>query len=280
MPKWLLACAVLVFWVGSALAEIAPFGEFWNNVAYYDTNIEKQGFTSVLGRFEGKLGLNLLENPLLQVYGAYYTAASQSEDYWDNYLYTGPGIRIRPFVGYKAAGWYDEWIPGVKFYYEALSASYYKNTASGEANKRSDTRYGLDLWHEWNLDAPNLDDFWGELWSNLSFRSTNFDWTDFNGYIFYFQPKLGRHLGQGVEVYLRGDLTTSDKTSYWLNVMDYGLGIRLEPWRETANPDEFIRKFKIFAEALSISYLKDKPTDPNKTVSSDFRVGVDFSWGR
>lgn len=155
-----------------------------------------------------------------------------------------------------------------------------KNAVSGEANRRTDTRYGFDLWHEWNLDNPDPDNFWGELWANLSYRSTNFSWTDFNGYIFYFQPKIGRHLGRGIEPYVRADITSSDKADYWLNVLDYGAGIRFEPWRQTADKDSLLKKFKMFAEILSVSYLRGKPADSNKTVSSDVRFGIDFTYGR
>jgi hypothetical protein len=138
----------------------------------------------------------------------------------------------------------------------------------------------LDLWYEWNLDRPDENLPWGELWANYSYRTTNFSSADFKGSIFYFQPKIGRHLGSGIEVYLRADLTTSDKTEYWLNVVDYGVGVRFEPWRQTHKEDSILKKFKMFAEVLGVSYLKDKPTDVNKVVSSDVRFGIDFSYGR
>ena len=276
--RFLFICLIGILLVSSAVAETRPFAELWNNVAYYDTNVERKGFSSLLGRFEGKLGLFLLDTPL-QVYGAYYGVSSQSPDYWDNAVYYGPGIRFKPFEGFKGSGWQDEWVRDVKIFAESLNASYFKNAVSAEANKKTDTRYGLDLWHEWNLDKPDLTNCWGEFWANLSYRSTNFTTLESGSYIFYFQPKLGRHLGQGIEVYLRGDLTSSDKTDYWLNVADYGVGIRFEPWRETADKGSLLKKFKMFVEVLSASYLKEKP-DPGKTVSSDVRFGIDFSYGR
>jgi len=278
---------VLLLLVGPCIAAtgeaggISPFLESWNNIAYYGTNVERQGFSSLLGQLQGKVGLTLFAVPL-QVYGAYYCTASQSPDYWDNCLFYGPGIRFRPLANYPPQGWLDAWLPDLKIFVESLSASYLKDAASGEVNRRIDLRYGFDLWHEWNLDKPDYSQFWGELWSNLSYRSTNFSWTDFNGDIFYFQPKLGRHLGNGIEAYLKADLTMSSKNDYWLNVGDYGLGLRFEPWRSAykADEDSLLKKFKMFAEVLGVSYLKDKPTDPQKTVASDVRFGIDFSYGR
>ena len=125
-----------------------------------------------------------------------------------------------------------------------------------------------------------MNDYWGELWTNLSFRSTSFTSTDFNDWICYFQPKLGRHLGRGIEPYVKADLTYCNKNNYWQNVADYGIGIRFEPWRNTANDDSILKKMKLFAEVLAVSYLKDKPTSTQKTVSADIRFGVDLSIGR
>lgn len=262
-------------------AEVKPFAELWNNIAYYDSNIERKGFASLLGRFEGKLGIYLFETPV-QVYGAYYLTASQAPNYWSNSIYYGPGIRVKPWQTMKFPGWAAEWIPSVKVFYESLSSSFLKDAASGEANKRNDNRYGFDVWHEWNLDDPDLANYWGELWGNLSMRSTNFSWTDFNSYVLYLQPKIGRHLGHGIETYLRADLTYSGQADYWLNVFDYGAGIRFEPWRNAykASEDSLLKKFKMFIEVLGVSYLKNKPTDLTKNVSTDVRFGIDFSYGR
>jgi len=257
------------------------FVELWNNVAYYDTNLEKKGFASFLGRFEGKIGLNLFNSPL-QVYGVYYSALSQSPDYWDNSLFVGGGVRYKPLESYLGSGWQDEWIRDVKIFAESLSASYFKNAASAEAAnlKTTDTRYGLEIWHEWNLDKADESLPWGELWANLSARSTNFSTRESNNYVLYFQPKIGRHLGNGIGVYLRADIAYSDLDDYWLNVADYGVGIRFEPWRKSGGENDIFRKFKMFAEVLGVSYLKDKPEDPKKEVDMDVRFGIDFSFGR
>lgn len=285
----------LILWVtvffllqGIALARNGPpprrpftFVELWNNVAYYDTNLEKKGFASFLGRFEGKVGVNLFNSPL-QVYGVYYGTFSQSDDYWDNSLFSGGGVRYKPFESYGGSGWQDEWVRDVKVYAESLGSSYLKNAASAEADglKTTDTRYGIEVWHEWNLDKPKESLPWGELWANISARSTNFSTVESNSYVFYFQPKIGRHLGRGIGIYLRGDVTYSDRDDYWLNIADYGIGVRFEPWRQSGGENNLFHKFKMFAEILGVSYLKDKPADSNKEVATDARFGIDFSFGR
>jgi len=272
---------------GAAAVEVQPFTELWNNFAYYDTNLERQGFASILGRCEGKVGIYLPDSPF-QLYGAYYGTTSQTSDYFDNSLFAGAGLRVKPIEGLikrKDRTWLNEWIPDIKIFVEGLGANYLKGAASAESAglSKTDTRLGLDLWHEWNLDKPDEGSPWGELWTNLSYRSSNFGWEPFNNYIFYFQPKVGRHLGRGIEPYLRADIVYSGKSgaSYsFLNVADYGVGIRFEPWRNREGASELLGKFKMFFEVLGVSYLKDKPAAANQVVDRDLRFGIDFSFGR
>ena len=286
MARWLAGFFFFLLVTAAATAEVRTFVELWNNFGYYDTNVERKGFSSLLGRFEGKLGIYAFDTPL-QLYGVYYGATSQSSDYWDNSLFSGAGLRLKPFQGFESSGWQNEWIPNVKIFAENLSASYFKGGSSAEADglATKDTRYGIDLWQEWNLDSPDESLPWGELWTNLSYRDTNFVWRgeEFKTYVFNFQPKFGKHFGRGIEAYLRADAVMSPKSgpSYsFLNVADYGVGIRFEPWRKTDIDNDFLKKFKMFIEVLGISYLKDKPADPTKNVASDVRFGVDFSYGR
>jgi len=275
LKKYLLLAAGCLLLALPARAEVKPFAELWNNIAYYDTNTEKKGFTSVLGRLQGKLGVSPFDFPL-QVYGVYYITTSPANDSWDNATYAGVGVRLHPFAGYQPSGGLDAWVPKVKLFLERLTPSYQKGSGPAE----TDTQYGFDLWHEWNLDKADPNESWGELWTNLTVPTNNYAATNFNGYLFYFQPKIGRHLGRGVEPYIKADVIMSNKTDYWLNVATYGVGIRFEPWRGISDANELVRKFKMFAEVLSVSYLKDSPTDPNKSVGSDARLGVDFSFGR
>lgn len=260
------------------------FVELWNTVAYYDTNVEKKGFASILGRYEGKIGFNVLSFPL-QIYGVYYGVGSQSPNYYDNAIFSGAGLRFRPFDNLQVTHWYNEWLRDVKIFVEDLSASYLKNAASAEGLSNTDLRAGIDVWHEWNLDNPDEKLPWGEMWLNWSYRDTNFGWdpNGFKSYVFLFQPKIGRHLGTGIEAYLRGDLTLSGREGpdyYFLNVADYGFGLRLEPWRSTSSLNDLLRKLKLYLEVLGVSYLKDKPTDSTKQVASDVRFGIDCSYGR
>ncbi|PIS28708.1 hypothetical protein COT42_07175 [Candidatus Saganbacteria bacterium CG08_land_8_20_14_0_20_45_16] len=264
------------------LVPSALFIELWNNAAFFDTNLENKNFSSSLARFEGKVGLNVGSAPL-QVYGVYYGVGSQSNDYWDNSLFSGYGLRVMPLRDFPATNWANEWLPGVKLFAEKLSASYLKNAASAETLAKEDTRYGLEIWHEWNQEKPDRQKPWGELWSTVSYRETNFGWEEFKDYVVYFQPKIGIYLADGIAPYLRADVTYSGKSgaSYsFLNVADYGVGVRFEPWRSRTSEVEFFHKFRMFTEVLGVTYLKDKPAAAISEVAHDVRFGIEFSYGR
>src|SRR3989339_1154616 len=100
MNKWLAFVAAILFLSFPLQAEVKPFVELWNHGAYYATNVERNNFSALLGRYEGKIGVNPLESQILQVYGVYYGTASQANDYWDNSLYYGVGVRSKPFEKY------------------------------------------------------------------------------------------------------------------------------------------------------------------------------------
>lgn len=269
----------------NATEESSPtFAEIWNNVAYYDTNLEKKRFAMLLDRFEGKAGVNLGRVPA-QLYGVIYLVTSQDENYWNNSAFYGGGARLFPFKYYQGKTWANQWLKGVRVFIESLTSNYQKDASTAKANNLAinDTRWGIEVWHKWNLDQPDMSYPWGELWANLSHRQSNFDSTDFEGYLLYFQPKFGMHLGQGIEPYLRYDLALSARaktTYYYYNIADYGFGVRFAPWRGSTEAMEVFKEFKMYAEVLNVNYLKTQPTDLSKKVSSDVKFGVEFSYGR
>jgi len=257
------------------------FVETWNRIGYYDTNLERKRFAKMVGRSETKLGFNILQFPV-QAYGVYYGVVSQDAAYWNNSLFSGGGIRFIPFRDFKGTHWVNEWLKGTRFYYETLSSSYMVNGDQAQAAGlyTTDVRNGIEVYHEWNLDNPDETKPWAEMWGNLSYRSTNFTSWETGSRVLYLQPKFGIHLGGGIGVYLLADVISSTDDSYWLNTTDYGVGIRFEPWRQTGAPNDLFRKFKMFLEAVGLSYTKDRPTDPNNDVTSDVRFGVEFTYGR
>ncbi|MCX5750361.1 MAG: hypothetical protein NT099_01620 [Candidatus Saganbacteria bacterium] len=288
---FIIVIAILVFGEGMAYGAEAYKGwaDLWNYGAYHATNFESNNFKTGIARIEGRLGFytpELWKDVALMPYVAYIGVASGDNNYWNNDIAGGVGLRMYPF---RAGG--AGWVKAIKLYAETLSVSYLKDTNTAAGLPTNDTRLGLDLWYEWNQKQENADnanfDFskpWGETWTNISYRTTNFTQNNFNNVVMYAQFKNGLYLGgqKGsilFEPYLRTDLNLSGKNDFWLNNFVYGLGMRFQPFRKTDSKiNPLLYKLKIFFEVLGISYLSAKPQDgrPN----TDIRFGVDFSLGR
>ena len=114
MKRLAIGLSLVLLAISAAGAELRPFAELWNNFAYYDTNLERKGYDSILGHYEGKVGFWVFDTPF-QAYGAYYGMTAQTSDYFDNSLFTGAGVRVKPFEAvFPGTNWANEWIRDIK----------------------------------------------------------------------------------------------------------------------------------------------------------------------
>jgi hypothetical protein len=291
--KKILTVLIVILVLGQGVAlgaeRMKGWADLWNYAAYHETNFENQNFKSGLARIEGRVGFytpDLWQDVCLMPYAAYVGVAAGDNNYWNNNIAGGVGIRMYPF---RAGG--TGWIKEIKLFCETLSISYLKDAATASGKPANDTRFGLDLWYEWNQRQEGADNSgfdykkpWGETWANFSYRTTNFYQSDFNNMIIWMQARNGLYWGGGgkgsilFEPYLRTDLTLSGRKDFWLNNFIYGLGMRVQPFRKDVKINPLLYKLKIFLEVLGIAYLNERPQDgrPN----TDIRFGIDFSLGR
>ncbi|KAF0134937.1 MAG: hypothetical protein FD145_318 [Candidatus Saganbacteria bacterium] len=284
--KRFLTALMLISCFSCAFGAVVPWADIWTNTGYLTTNGESNNFSAFLLRSEGKVGLRAEESIIpLEPYVAYYGVLSQDKNYWNNNCAYGAGLRLMPFTSYQSTDWTNEWIKDLKLFSEVLRMSVLNDKATADVDKikTSDFRVGVDVWHEWNLKEIDNKAPWAEIWGNLSYRQTsffaeanNFPNNQFNTYLLYLQSKWGMHFDGGIRPYVCSYLTYSGVPKSWLNSFYYGLGLRVEPFREQKDPPEMLKKFKMFLEVLGISWLKENEGRP----SSDFRFGVDFTFGR
>lgn len=273
--------ALILFFAPSASANF--WVDNWTNASYYTTNAEKTNFRSFLLRSEGRFGFQFSEDFSAIPYIVYYGSYSQDPNYWNNELAYGAGLRLKPFSSLSMDSWFGDFLKEVKIYGEILNLKFLQNASSAEANgvKTTDFRIGIDLWREWNLSTPNYSLFWGELWTNFSYRDTNFydtvNFNKFQTYVAFQQLKVGRHFPGGIKPYVAIYVNKSGSSKAWLNNIIYGIGLRMEPFREQEATPVLLRKFKMFLEVLNVSLLAEQdPTRP----TSDFRFGVECTEGR
>ncbi len=263
-------------------AGLTPWADVWANASYYKTNGENSNFRGMLLRSEGRFGLSAGAGTITP-YFVYYGVTGQDPNYWNNNLATGFGVRVTPFSGIETKNWATEWIRDVKLYGEILSLTFLKDDKTAIANKvkTDDLVYGVDIWHEWNLNNIDRKYFWAELWTRVSYRNTNFydpyTMDKFQTYIGFLQLKIGRHLAGSIMPYITADLSLSGSKAVWLNSLYYGLGLRMEPFLDQDDAPAMLKKFKMFVEYLKIDWLADQdPTRP----TSDLRFGIELTYGR
>ncbi|MFC1495982.1 hypothetical protein ACFL52_01045 [Candidatus Margulisiibacteriota bacterium] len=269
MIKNSLVTTILLILMVQAAFAFVPWLDTWNKAAYYTTNAEKTGFNAFLARSDIRAGVDLTDElpdiPSFSPYVVYLLTASQDQNYWNNISATGFGVRLLPFEAYEASNWSDEWIKDVKVFAEVLEASFFKDEATATTNQvlTSDQRIGFDLYHEWNQADPDLKAIWAEVWSNLSYRSSNFYQGGFKTYLLAHEQKTGIYLNDaGVKPYLRTNLNLSGRPEAWLNNLVVGPGIQLEPFSN----------FNLHLEVLSLIWYKEKDSRP----STDVRFGAEY----
>ncbi|OGC06823.1 hypothetical protein A2230_07230 [candidate division WOR-1 bacterium RIFOXYA2_FULL_36_21] len=254
----------------------------WSNAAYYETNGENANFRSALFRGETRFGYQPEENFTAMPYVVLYETYGQDANYWNNNLAYGLGVRLLPFNLFKSDSVFLDWIPSTKFYGEILALTFLKDTATATANgvKTDDFRFGIDVWHEWNLQKTDANLFWAEMWANFTYRNTNFyddlNFDKFQTYVGYFQFKLGRPIFNGLMPYAALYVNKSGSGAEWLNNVFYGIGLRIEPFREKEEIAPIFRKLKMFAEFLNMYWFNESSTRPK----TDFRFGIELTQGR
>ena len=267
----------------SAASTASPWVDNWTNGSYYLTNGENKNFRSFLLRSEGRFGVQPDENFSAAPYFVYYLNAGQDPNYWNNNIAYGVGLRVKPFTGYQSDTFPLDLVKDIKFYGEVLGLAFLKDEQTAVSNEvtTNDFRFGLDIWHEWGLKDGDDLTYWGELWANLGYRSTNFydkvNFTKFQTYVGYLQLKGGQHIGNGIKPYLAIYSNSSGSSKAWLNNFMYGGGIRFEPFMNDLRAPAIFQKFKMYVEYLSIILTADQdPTRPNY----DLRFGVEMTQGR
>ncbi len=266
-------CLILVLIFCMSIPAFA-WVDSWNNGSYFATNGEDKRFNAFLGRSEIRIGMPMGEEIPLSPYIATIATLSQNQDYWNNNLAFGVGLRSMPFKKYESSGWADEWIRDVKFFSEFLTLTFLKDAATAKTNnvETSDVRVGIDMYHEWNQIKPDKKFPWVEVWSNLSYRSTNFYQGGFKSYLFTHEQKTGFHFeDETVQPYLRTDFSISGRSENWWNNVYWGPGVQIKPFKLSDDP--VIKNFRIYIEMLSIIWYKDKGSTRPK---SDTRFGIDY----
>ncbi|MCI4626639.1 MAG: hypothetical protein L3V56_11845 [Candidatus Magnetoovum sp. WYHC-5] len=256
--------------------DISTYGDF----AYRKTNFSKNDYKNISGWAEVKIVLkNTLKlNPYIKLTPSY----SGTENSWESVFVYGGGLEYRPFEDVGSLNDVKfEWIKSFRLYAEYLTLGHMKD--EGDQYKH-DMRAGIDIWKEWGASNRNSGLIYGELYSDLSWRKTNFSFEKYKTHSFTIVGKIGVKTIDITKqlpliLYAIGELSTTGKGSFWENNVKTGLGVRVIPIIKkpfNINSDIILR---VYAEGLRVvEYLKDEQL-PN-TPDYDLRAGINFSISR
>lgn len=199
---------------------------------------------------------------------------------WEDRFDFGIGLEWRPFSKMDILEKpLLRWIKQMRFYTLFLSTVYlqYQNTWSWRP--KTDFRYGMEFYEEYNLYNTNM--FWTELWADASWRKTNFFVKDYNSWTLAIVPKVGIKIFQGIEFcimpYLTGEFALTQRYEFWQNRMLAGIGIRFMPFRwNESMMNVFIKGLRLYIENLWVlNYFDDNA--PASIPDYDLRAGINYT---
>ena len=280
------------------------------------TNLTKNSYRSVVGFWTNRLVFKGIRFPISTIdpFVEITAAMEATGNDGGNQLDTVVGLEWRPLA--RSAGLENfrpggipimQWAKNYRFVIEYMDRRNLKDEI--EFIRDYDFRFGFDIFYEWGIDMPPLDQgkgkgiaaflseyIWGEYFGDYKWRWTNFTAEeDFSAWI------LDTSLTVGGKVpimklppnpvndelmlmpYFRFGLTGNSKLSnpadnrYFLAV-----GMRWMPFRDYrfAN-NEWLFKTKVFAEYLAIGKVQNLKQDDNRPApDEDWRIGVAWSLRR
>ena len=200
---------------------------------------------------------------------------------WQRYVQHSLGVQYYPF--FKKDKDYTPLfgirlfaLGGLRWYYEDTDST---NPYGGYETK--DYQIGFDYYHD-NIFDEGL--FLLNVWTNATFRATNFSHEKYNAFLWTGNLKAGLKtypLNNVVLFYGLSDWThvTACKCRWWENYLRGGIGTRiyLAPYtKDKKETKEFWRRLYIYGEYLHhIAWLGNAPE--RDVRNWDFRVGLGFS---
>lgn len=301
--------------------EGVPLGErilyqSFGETTWRSTNLAKNSFRAQVGFWTNRLVFKGIRFPFstLDPYVELTVAGESTGNDGGNQIDAVAGLEWRPLARNAWLENFQPWgVPLLKWVKNyRFSVAYYnrRNLKDEIANIRDfDLRFGVDIFYEWGIDLPPLDQgkgtgivgflgeyTWGEYFGDYKWRDTNFTGEeDFDAWIFDNSLTLGfkvplmklppNPVNEQLMLmpYLRLGLIYNTKLS---NPADnryfVAAGVRWMPFRDYRFVNnEWLFKTKIFAEWLGIGKVQNfKQDDSTPQPDEDWRIGIAWSLRR
>ena len=251
--------------------------------SFYQKNYNGSGFW-MEGRFFFPRFSTLIDSkkdafPFPDLYFTSIIKDQKSLD-WEDRIDYGGGVEWRPFKNFEDFTGVATWLYHMRFYAVYLKTKFLRYQREFDWRPTNDFRYGIEVYRECNLYNGSKSRFWSELWSDFSWRKSNFVVNDFQTWTFSIVPKWGIKIfpdNLSIMPYITGELSvTSRELEFWQNRALVGFGVRTMPFKNTVNlTGTFLKGMRIYVEGnFVVAYLKDAP--PSGTPDYDVRLGITY----
>ena len=203
---------------------------------------------------------------------------TESEFWWQRNCTYAVGIQLYPMDNF--------WFRNLRLY-TTYGVREYFDKPSHESPQDEDFRFGFDYYKD-NLSEPN-NTFTHLIWTNLTYRSTNYSLSDYSAVLWEGNLKLGPKFNFNVNTCSRSILlpyglvdwtyVPAHSDRWWENFVRIGAGVSFYPkvpYIEKGGLKSILDRFNIYAEVLSnASWLGDDA--PGNVKETDWRIGISFS---
>ena len=218
-------------------------------------------------------------------------STTESEFWWQRNVTSALGLQLYPtdFLQTDKGLEHGEvnWWRSFRLY-ATYGFREYCDKPSREDPQDEDFRVGFDYYHDNLLHKDVLT--W-LVWTNLTYRSTNYSLADYDAVVWEGNAKIGPKLPFNADNSILLPYAVFDWTyapdyprRWWENFLRAGVGIRLYPKVSGITNNQLARlmsRFNIYAEILhNVSWLEDDA--PDRVEETDWRIGITFStfWER
>ncbi len=286
--------------------------------SWRSTNLAEKQFNAIVSYWTNRMVFKGIRAPFntIDPYVEITAALESSGNEGGSQLDTVVGLEWRPlaratmFDNYRPWGGISllNWAKNYRFYIQMMDR---RNLKDEIANIRDyDFRFGVDIFYEWGIDLPPIDQtpgkgfaglvrdyVWGEYYGNYGWRWTNFTAEeDFSAWILDTSIILGiktppvrmpeNPINENLVLmpYFRFAIIGNSKLSNPSDNRAYlAVGVRWMPFRSYrfAN-NEWLFKTKLFAEYLAIGKVQtNKQPDRHRVQpDEDWRIGIAWSLRR
>ena len=262
-----------------------------------DAHYSRYNFTDLKKPYDGidawselRFALWPKTGPQVSPYISVIPATTTESEFWWQRNYTGAlGLQLYPmdFLWSDRTGTDEEchWLGSLRLYSTYGIRRYYDKPRNADPEDE-DFRIGFDYYKDNLFDKKDSAYLTYLIWTNLTYRSTNYSLNDYSAVLWEGNVKLGPQfrfndnssilLPYGI---IDWTFAPDHNNRWWENFLRAGVGVRLYPKVSgVANIQlkDILRRFNIYVEVLhNASWTGDDA--PNSVKETDWRIGINFS---